>query len=109
VFYTFYSLSVLNGVAGHLPLELGNITELTKIYIRDSDLSAGPVPETIGLCTQLVKVVLDRSNLQGRFPTGLRQLKSLGISIRVMKQTFFHYMATFSSAASQTGSVSWFR
>jgi LRR receptor-like serine/threonine-protein kinase FLS2 len=74
---------VLTGVAGHLPLTIGNITELTEIDIRDSNLSAGPVPDSIGLCTKLVTVLLNNCELQGQFPAGLRELKSLGLSINV--------------------------
>jgi hypothetical protein len=77
----FNSTSVLDNVEGHLPLGIGNITELIKIKIVDSDLSSGPVPESIGLCTKLVDLQLRRCNLQGQFPTVLRTLKSLGMSI----------------------------
>jgi hypothetical protein len=69
-------------VVGQLPLEIGNITELIDINIRWSDLSAGPVPESIGLCTKLEFVRLHKCKLNGEFPKGLRMLKSLGISIK---------------------------
>jgi hypothetical protein len=52
-FSVFNSISVLNGVDGHLPLEIGNLTELIEIFFWSSDLSAGPVPDSIGLCTRL--------------------------------------------------------
>jgi hypothetical protein len=64
---------------GQLPVGIGNITELTLIDIDSSDLSAGPVPESIGLCTKLYFVQLYKCKLQGPFPVGLRALKSLGI------------------------------
>jgi Leucine-rich repeat (LRR) protein len=70
---------VFNDVVGQLTLEIGQITELIEIDIRDSDLSAGPVPDNIGLCTKLEKVRLVNCKLQGPFPVGLRTLKSLGI------------------------------
>jgi hypothetical protein len=57
-FYVFNSVSKLDDVDGHLPFEIGNFTELIEINIADSDLSAGPVPESIGFCTKLVKVQL---------------------------------------------------
>jgi hypothetical protein len=76
---------VLKDVAGQLPLEIGNITELTLIDIDKSDLSEGPVPESIGLCIILVKVRLKDCKLQGQFPVGLRTLKALGIYIDIMK------------------------
>jgi Leucine-rich repeat (LRR) protein len=75
----------MDGVVGQLPVGIGNITELTEIDIDNSDLSAGPVPESIGLCTKLVKVRLYYCKLQGTFPTGLRTLKALGMSIDIMK------------------------
>jgi hypothetical protein len=69
----------LDDINGHLPLEIGQITELMEINIEDSDLSAGAVPDSIGLCTKLVKVVLVWCKLQGGVPVGLRELKSLGM------------------------------
>jgi Leucine-rich repeat (LRR) protein len=66
---------------GQLPLEIGNLTELIEIDILNSDLSAGPVPDSIGLCTKLVKVRLNGCKLEGDFPMGLQTLKSLGRSI----------------------------
>jgi hypothetical protein len=77
----FYSISKLTGVDGHLPLELGQATKLTEIIIEHSDLSTGPVPDSIGLCAKLVKIRLWDCNLQGEFPVGLQKLKSLGMSI----------------------------
>jgi Leucine-rich repeat (LRR) protein len=62
-----------------LPLEIGKLTELIEISIKRSDLSAGPVPDSIGLCTKLVKVILEGCKLNGKFPVGLQTLTSLGI------------------------------
>jgi Leucine-rich repeat (LRR) protein len=76
---------VLRGAVGYLPLEIGKITELIELNIQDSNLSAGPVPDSIGFCTKLVRVRLVACNLQNEFPIGLRTLKSLGMSINVMK------------------------
>jgi hypothetical protein len=82
-FVAFNSIiSVLKYVDGHLPLEIGQITELLNINIRNSDLSAGSVPESIGLCTKLARVVLNECKIEGELPVGLRELKnSLGMSI----------------------------
>jgi Leucine-rich repeat (LRR) protein len=78
-FYAFNSISDIDGVdfEGHLPLAIGNLTELIEIDIEYTDLSAGPVPDSIGLCTKLVKVRFSNCKLQGEFPVGLRDLKSL--------------------------------
>jgi Leucine-rich repeat (LRR) protein len=59
---------------------MGQITELFELSIVNSDLSAGPVPESIGLCAKLKVMHLYRCNLQGEFPAGVRSLKSIGIS-----------------------------
>jgi Leucine-rich repeat (LRR) protein len=65
----------LDDVDGHLPLEIGNLTELISIDIDYSDLSAGPVPDSIGLCTKLVKIRLQSCKLEGEFPK-VQTLKS---------------------------------
>jgi Leucine-rich repeat (LRR) protein len=82
----FNSVSLLEGFDGHLPLEIGNLTELIELNFQKSDLSAGPVPESIGLCTKLVKVRLSSCKLNGEFPTGLQTLNSLGMSILAHKK-----------------------
>jgi hypothetical protein len=75
----FNTISLLNDVDGHLPLEKGNLTELIEIDIEDSDLSAGPVPDSIGWWTKMVKVRLRKCKLQGGFPIGVRTLRGLGM------------------------------
>jgi Leucine-rich repeat (LRR) protein len=50
-----------------LPLEIGNLTELIDLDIDTSDLSAGPIPDSIGLCTKLLKVRLQSCKLEGEF------------------------------------------
>jgi hypothetical protein len=71
---------MLQNVVGQFPLEIGQITELSKLAARESDLSAGPVPESIELCTKLRVLVLNDCQIQGEFPVGVRALKSLSIS-----------------------------
>jgi LRR receptor-like serine/threonine-protein kinase FLS2 len=68
---------------GQLPFELGNITELTRLYITNSDLSAGPIPDSIGKCTKLKTLQIQVCKLQGPFPVGLRELKLLGMPIEL--------------------------
>jgi hypothetical protein len=60
----------LNNVDGKLPLEIGQITELIELSIVNSDLSAGPVPESIGLCSMLRSLNFEDCKLQGEFPVG---------------------------------------
>jgi hypothetical protein len=69
LFYVFNSVSELNDAVGHLPFEIGNLTELASLYGTNSDLSAGPVPESIGLCIKITYLVLRNSKLKGTFPT----------------------------------------
>jgi Leucine-rich repeat (LRR) protein len=83
---------VLTGVIGQLPLEIGNITELTLINMENSDLSEGKVPESIGLCTKLVKVHFWNCKLLGEFPTGLQTLKSLGIIYLMINRVEYLYL-----------------
>jgi hypothetical protein len=86
---------VLDSVVGILPLEIGQITELIKIDFSDSDLSAGPVPDSIGMCTKLEVVRLRNCNLQGQFPVGVRYLKALGMSRIVYNE--IDYLSLFAN------------
>jgi hypothetical protein len=71
----------MNGVAGKLPDKIGSVTELIVLDFRGG-LSAGPVPESLGLCIKLTRIKLPKCKLNGEFPNGLRELKStLGMSI----------------------------
>jgi hypothetical protein len=76
-FNPFYSR--LSGAKGYLPLQIGQLTELIEFRIDSSDLSAGSIPDSIGLCTKLTKLTLSNCKLGGPFPVGLRELKSLGM------------------------------
>jgi hypothetical protein len=76
---TFVSISF--EIVGQLPLELGNLTELTKVDMANGDLSAGPIPDSLALCTKLVHLELRGNMLEGGFPAGLRGLTSLSIHI----------------------------
>jgi hypothetical protein len=49
--------------------------------MANGDLSAGPIPDSLTLCTKLVHLELRGNKLEGGFPLGLRGLKSLGIHI----------------------------
>jgi Leucine-rich repeat (LRR) protein len=75
-----FSRNLSSVVGTHkLPLDLGSLTELTKLNMWNCDLSAGTVPDSIALCTKLEYLQCYRCQLQGVFPAGLRKLKSLGI------------------------------
>jgi Leucine-rich repeat (LRR) protein len=81
-----YLFSEITGAAGQLPLEIGNLTELTKLDIRNSDLSGGPIPDSLSSCTKLYRLVLEVSKLtgnanflllQGTIPNGIGDLTKL--------------------------------
>jgi hypothetical protein len=68
----------MHGAEGHLPSEIGSLTELKWLEIFYSVLSGGTVPDSISLCVQLEVLILHRSGvIPGLFPVGLRALKSL--------------------------------
>jgi hypothetical protein len=56
------SISRFIHARGQLPVEIGQITELIEIDFDLSDLSGGPVPESIGMCTKLEKLRLKNYN-----------------------------------------------
>jgi Leucine-rich repeat (LRR) protein len=63
---------VLTDVLGVVPLEIGQLTELIRIDFFQSDLRNGPIPDSIGLCTKLVKVRFQNCKLVGQFPPELQ-------------------------------------
>jgi Leucine-rich repeat (LRR) protein len=65
VYLHSYPFSEITYVVGQLPLEIGNLTELTKLDIRYSDLSGGPIPDSLSSCTKLYRLVLPLSKLTG--------------------------------------------
>jgi hypothetical protein len=87
---------------GLIPQEIGSLTELKKIEIRESNLSGGQVPESIGLCTQLTDLILYECKLQGEFPVGIRELKSLGIQFNSNEKRIYIFTVTTISQMSFT-------
>ena len=85
-----YNLPKLNSASllmkqaqGQLPLDIGNITELTVLIIGSIDLSASQVPDSLALCTKLKRLRLVDCKL-GDFPDVVRDLKVLGITIHLL-------------------------
>jgi Leucine-rich repeat (LRR) protein len=68
----------MSSARGFLPLAIGNLTELITIELDNSDLAAGPIPESITLCTKLEHLILNHCKLEGVLPSGLSKLTSLG-------------------------------
>jgi hypothetical protein len=71
----------MTGVSGKLPIEIGSITELTVLSLEESDLSGGPIPESIVNCIKLEILNLYNCDIPGEIPVGLSALKLLGIQL----------------------------
>ncbi len=68
-----------NGLAGPLPGELANLTELSVLDVSGNDL-AGPMPEAIAGLQRLTELrVGGNMRLEGALPFGLRRLEGLRV------------------------------
>ena len=80
------------GLTGQIPLEIGNLTNLTILSLVDNPLLTGPIPMEIGNLTNLTHLNLYENNLTGEIPfvigfradveleTGLYKLTHLNLS-----------------------------
>jgi hypothetical protein len=68
--------SEISWVEGQLPLELGSLTELLRIEVHYSDLSAGSgsIPNSITLCSKLKSISLFRNKMRGIIPKDIGSL-----------------------------------
>ncbi|MBA0771683.1 hypothetical protein Gotri_007169 [Gossypium trilobum] len=80
------SLQVLDlrscNVTGVLPSSMGNLTNLTSLYLSDNRLT-GQIPSTLGQLLSLLVLDLSKNSLTGSIPSSfgsLRNLTSLDIS-----------------------------
>ena len=64
------------GLTGPLPPEVGNLTSLTELHLRDNQLS-GPLPPGLGNLPGLEKLALDNNQLNGNIPPQLANLTAL--------------------------------
>jgi hypothetical protein len=71
----------MTGVNGKLPIEIGSVTELTTLELEECDLSDGPLPESIVLCTKLEYLSLYNCDIPGDIPDGFSALEKLGIRL----------------------------
>ena len=67
------------GLVGGLPSEIGGLTNLQVLDIRQNFKLGSTIPTELGLLTSLVRVDLKRSNLQGTLPTELGELSNLEV------------------------------
>ena len=72
------TLSLLydNGVTGSIPPEIGNLTNLTWLYLRGNNLT-GSIPPEIGNLTNLTFFYLRGNNLTGSIPSEIGNLTNL--------------------------------
>ena len=74
---------VRHGLQGELPVELANLTGLTRLDLRSNDLS-GPIPPELGSLSNLAWLDLGSNNLSGEIPPelgGLANLRHLDLGI----------------------------
>lgn len=81
-FGMFPALRVLslfdNLLSGSIPSFLGNLSELTRFELADNPYKHGPLPQEIGNLTKLENLFLRQSNLVGAIPDTIGNLVSLG-------------------------------
>ncbi len=63
-------------LAGTLPKELGNLTELTDLYLNHGGLT-GPIPKELGNLPKLEQLILNDNRLTGPLPKELGNLPKL--------------------------------
>jgi len=62
-----------NQLTGSIPSEIGNLTNLTKLYLSDNQLT-GSIPSEIGNLTNLTQNFLDNNQLTGQIPESICDL-----------------------------------
>ena len=70
------------GIAGTIPTQLANLTDLTSLYLSSNQL-AGTIPTQLGNLTKLTNLSLGFNRLSGNIPTelgNLANLTNLGLS-----------------------------
>jgi len=66
----------LNQLTGPIPEVIGNLTDLTELYLHDNELT-GPIPEEICRLNQLLCLYLADNELTGSIPDAIGQLTNL--------------------------------
>ena len=66
-----------NNFTGALPAELGQITELTDLYVDQNASMSGSIPHEIGNLKKLTRLNISQSGIGGEIPVELGQCKKL--------------------------------
>ena len=63
-------------IYGEIPPEIGNLTNLTQLYLYSNELT-GEIPESIGNLTNLTQLYLYSNELTGEIPKSIGNLTNL--------------------------------
>ena len=66
-----------NLLTGSIPAEIGDLSNLERLRIRDNDNLSGPIPHTLGHLSNLREMALGNNNLSGSIPPELGNLSNL--------------------------------
>ena len=72
----YLDLSWNSGLTGSIPPELGQLTNLERLYLSGNALT-GPIPPELGQLTNLERLYLDSNSLTGSIPPELGNLMKL--------------------------------
>ena len=65
-----------NNLTGEIPPEIGNLTNLTELFLRSNELT-GSIPSEIGNLTNLTYLLLYNNQLTGSIPSEIGNLTNL--------------------------------
>lgn len=71
-----YLFLAFHQIAGSIPVELGNLTQLVELSLNNNSLT-GPIPSTLGQLKNLVHLVLDSNHIQGNRMHLIKALSNL--------------------------------
>ncbi len=65
-----------NNLVGTIPQEIGNLSQLTNLYLSNNELT-GSIPSSLGNLTNLTYLLLSNNQLSGSIPSSLGDLSNL--------------------------------